>query len=190
MGTWTSWRASRPTPPAGDPLAAAALVRATQSDVWRLCAALGDPAVGRRPRAGDLPAGLRLAAPLRGPVVGAHLAAGDRPPGLRRRRPHPAPPPADRWSATTPTWPLCPRRRRGPGRRVRRRGRPAGPAGPRPPRGVRAHPAPGPALRRGRRGRRLPRRHHPLPGGACPGRPRRVPRRGGRRTTTERAAHA
>src|SRR5215217_41204 len=27
----------------GDPLAAAALVRATQSDVWRLCAALGDP---------------------------------------------------------------------------------------------------------------------------------------------------
>jgi RNA polymerase sigma-70 factor (ECF subfamily) len=26
----------------GDPLAAAALVRATQSDVWRLCAALGD----------------------------------------------------------------------------------------------------------------------------------------------------
>ncbi|MGY1814396.1 sigma-70 family RNA polymerase sigma factor [Blastococcus sp. SYSU D00820] len=28
----------------GDPLAAAALVRATQSDVWRLCAALGDPA--------------------------------------------------------------------------------------------------------------------------------------------------
>ncbi|HEV7213469.1 MAG TPA: sigma-70 family RNA polymerase sigma factor [Blastococcus sp.] len=28
---------------AGDPLAAAALVRATQSDVWRLCAALGDP---------------------------------------------------------------------------------------------------------------------------------------------------
>jgi RNA polymerase sigma-70 factor (ECF subfamily) len=29
---------------AGDPLAAAALVRRTQSDVWRLCAALGDPA--------------------------------------------------------------------------------------------------------------------------------------------------
>src|SRR3954465_7127758 len=28
----------------GDPLAAAALVRATQSDVWRLCAALGDRA--------------------------------------------------------------------------------------------------------------------------------------------------
>jgi len=28
---------------AGDPLAAAALVRATQPDVWRLCAALGDP---------------------------------------------------------------------------------------------------------------------------------------------------
>jgi RNA polymerase sigma-70 factor (ECF subfamily) len=28
----------------GDPLAAAALVRRTQSDVWRLCAALGDPA--------------------------------------------------------------------------------------------------------------------------------------------------
>jgi RNA polymerase sigma-70 factor (ECF subfamily) len=28
---------------AGDPLAAAALVRQTQSDVWRLCAALGDP---------------------------------------------------------------------------------------------------------------------------------------------------
>jgi RNA polymerase sigma-70 factor (ECF subfamily) len=27
---------------AGDPLAAAALVRATQSEVWRLCAALGD----------------------------------------------------------------------------------------------------------------------------------------------------
>jgi len=27
----------------GDPLAAAALVRATQSDVWRLCATLGDP---------------------------------------------------------------------------------------------------------------------------------------------------
>jgi RNA polymerase sigma-70 factor (ECF subfamily) len=27
---------------AGDPLAAAALVRATQSDVWRLCASLGD----------------------------------------------------------------------------------------------------------------------------------------------------
>ncbi len=27
----------------GDPLAAAALVRGTQSDVWRLCAALGDP---------------------------------------------------------------------------------------------------------------------------------------------------
>ena len=27
---------------AGDPVAAAALVRATQSDVWRLCAALGD----------------------------------------------------------------------------------------------------------------------------------------------------
>jgi RNA polymerase sigma-70 factor, ECF subfamily len=27
---------------AGDPLAAAAFVRATQSDVWRLCAALGD----------------------------------------------------------------------------------------------------------------------------------------------------
>ena len=27
---------------AGDPLAAATLVRATQSDVWRLCAALGD----------------------------------------------------------------------------------------------------------------------------------------------------
>ena len=27
---------------AGDPLAAAALVRATQSDVWRLCVALGD----------------------------------------------------------------------------------------------------------------------------------------------------
>jgi RNA polymerase sigma-70 factor, ECF subfamily len=27
----------------GDPLAAAALVRATQSDVWRLCVALGDP---------------------------------------------------------------------------------------------------------------------------------------------------
>src|SRR3712207_4017739 len=27
---------------AGGPLAAAALVRATQSDVWRLCAALGD----------------------------------------------------------------------------------------------------------------------------------------------------
>jgi RNA polymerase sigma-70 factor (ECF subfamily) len=27
----------------GDPLAAAAFVRATQSDVWRLCAALGDP---------------------------------------------------------------------------------------------------------------------------------------------------
>ena len=27
---------------AGDPLAAAALVRATQTDVWRLCAALGD----------------------------------------------------------------------------------------------------------------------------------------------------
>ncbi len=26
----------------GDPLAAATLVRATQSDVWRLCAALGD----------------------------------------------------------------------------------------------------------------------------------------------------
>jgi RNA polymerase sigma-70 factor, ECF subfamily len=26
----------------GDPVAAAALVRATQSDVWRLCAALGD----------------------------------------------------------------------------------------------------------------------------------------------------
>src|SRR4051812_45399030 len=26
----------------GDPLAAAALVRATQPDVWRLCAALGD----------------------------------------------------------------------------------------------------------------------------------------------------
>jgi RNA polymerase sigma-70 factor (ECF subfamily) len=33
----------------GDPLAAAALVRATQSDVWRLCAALGD-----RPSADDL----------------------------------------------------------------------------------------------------------------------------------------
>jgi RNA polymerase sigma-70 factor (ECF subfamily) len=29
---------------AGDPLAAAALVRATQPDVWRLCAALGDRA--------------------------------------------------------------------------------------------------------------------------------------------------
>ena len=29
---------------AGDPLAAAALVRRTQSDVWRLCAALGDQA--------------------------------------------------------------------------------------------------------------------------------------------------
>jgi RNA polymerase sigma-70 factor, ECF subfamily len=28
---------------AGDPLAAAALVRATQTDVWRLCSALGDP---------------------------------------------------------------------------------------------------------------------------------------------------
>lgn len=28
---------------AGDPLAAAALVRRTQPDVWRLCAALGDP---------------------------------------------------------------------------------------------------------------------------------------------------
>jgi RNA polymerase sigma-70 factor (ECF subfamily) len=28
---------------AGDPVAAAALVRATQTDVWRLCAALGDP---------------------------------------------------------------------------------------------------------------------------------------------------
>ncbi|MCW2701033.1 MAG: polymerase, sigma-24 subunit, subfamily [Blastococcus sp.] len=28
----------------GDPLAAAALVRRTQSDVWRLCCALGDPA--------------------------------------------------------------------------------------------------------------------------------------------------
>jgi RNA polymerase sigma-70 factor (ECF subfamily) len=28
---------------AGDPLAAAALVRATQSDIWRLCAALGSP---------------------------------------------------------------------------------------------------------------------------------------------------
>jgi RNA polymerase sigma-70 factor, ECF subfamily len=28
---------------AGDPLAAAALVRATQADVWRLCSALGDP---------------------------------------------------------------------------------------------------------------------------------------------------
>jgi RNA polymerase sigma-70 factor (ECF subfamily) len=28
---------------AGDPLAAAALVRRTQADVWRLCAALGDP---------------------------------------------------------------------------------------------------------------------------------------------------
>jgi RNA polymerase sigma-70 factor (ECF subfamily) len=28
---------------AGDPLAAARLVRETQSDVWRLCAALGDP---------------------------------------------------------------------------------------------------------------------------------------------------
>ena len=27
----------------GDPLAAAALVRATQSDVWRLCVVLGDP---------------------------------------------------------------------------------------------------------------------------------------------------
>jgi RNA polymerase sigma-70 factor (ECF subfamily) len=27
----------------GDPLAAAALVRGTQGDVWRLCAALGDP---------------------------------------------------------------------------------------------------------------------------------------------------
>jgi RNA polymerase sigma-70 factor (ECF subfamily) len=27
----------------GEPVAAAALVRATQSDVWRLCAALGDP---------------------------------------------------------------------------------------------------------------------------------------------------
>jgi RNA polymerase sigma-70 factor, ECF subfamily len=27
----------------GDPVAAAALVRATQSDVWRLCSALGDP---------------------------------------------------------------------------------------------------------------------------------------------------
>lgn len=27
----------------GDPLAAAAFVRATQSDVWRLCVALGDP---------------------------------------------------------------------------------------------------------------------------------------------------
>ena len=27
----------------GDPSAAAALVRATQSDVWRLCSALGDP---------------------------------------------------------------------------------------------------------------------------------------------------
>jgi RNA polymerase sigma-70 factor (ECF subfamily) len=27
----------------GDPVAAAALVRATQSDVWRLCVALGDP---------------------------------------------------------------------------------------------------------------------------------------------------
>jgi RNA polymerase sigma-70 factor (ECF subfamily) len=27
----------------GDPVAAAALVRATQPDVWRLCAALGDP---------------------------------------------------------------------------------------------------------------------------------------------------
>ncbi|TFV68329.1 UNVERIFIED_ORG: sigma-70 family RNA polymerase sigma factor [Bacillus sp. AZ43] len=27
----------------GDPLAAAAFVRATQADVWRLCAALGDP---------------------------------------------------------------------------------------------------------------------------------------------------
>ena len=61
----------------GDPLAAAALVRATQSDVWRLCAALGDRDAAddltQETYLRDLPAGLRLAAPLRRPVVGPDL---------------------------------------------------------------------------------------------------------------------
>ena len=42
MGTWTTCERTAADAAAGDPLAAAALVRATQSDVWRLCAALGD----------------------------------------------------------------------------------------------------------------------------------------------------
>ena len=49
--------------------------------------------------------------------------------------------------------------------------RPARPPGRRPPGGVRAHPAAGPPLRRGGGGRRLPGRHHPLPRRARPRRP-------------------
>ena len=65
----------------GDPLAAAALVRATQSDVWRLCAALGD-----RESADDLTQEtyLRAFAALHrfeGRSVGAHLAAQPSPAG-------------------------------------------------------------------------------------------------------------
>ncbi len=71
----------------GDTGAATAFVRATQTDVWRLCAHLGSPATAE-----DLAqetyarafAGLhRFARTLGRP----HLAALDRPPRLRRRRP-------------------------------------------------------------------------------------------------------
>ena len=152
----------------GDRAALARFVRESQADVWRLAAHLVD-----RGAADDLTQevyerALRGLARVPGRVVGPDLAAVDRPPHLRRHDPpphphaHPGGPPP------------------GPGGRPRPRTPTGhdveldellGGARPGPARGLRAHPAPGLRLRRGRRGVRVPGGHHPLPRGPGPGRP-------------------
>ena len=160
----------------GDPLAAAALVRATQSDVWRLCAALGD-----RGSADDLTQETYLRAfgslhrfegrsSVRTWLLSiARRVCADAVRSRRRRRLTLVRDDADLEALAAGTA-AADAVAEGAARR-----RPAGPARPRPPRGVRAHPAAGAALRRGRRGGRLPGRHHPLPRGPGPRRPRRRP---------------
>ena len=143
---------------------------ATQADVWRLCAHLADRQAPRtsprRPtcgRSGRCPRS-RAAPALRTWLLSHRPPGLRRPPAHRRRR--------RRLAARTPTWPDADAGRARPTRwPARRRQDVLRRLDPRPAGGVRAHPAAGAALRRGRRGGGLPDRHHPLPGGPGPRRP-------------------
>ena len=154
---------------AGDSAAAAEFVRASQADVWRLCAHLAS-----REHADDLTQETYLRAfsrvgRLRGPIERPDVAAGHRTPRCGRPFPGQGVPATGRSAARRVTMGPAARRdwRRRSSDVTRARPHP----GTRPARGVRAHPGARALLRRSGSAVCVSRGHHQVPRRPCPGRP-------------------
>ena len=95
----------------GDPVAAAAFIRATQAEMWRFVAALVDPGAADDLTQETYLRAFRALPAFEGALHRPHLAVRHRPPGLRRPPAGHGPPAPARWPAR-PRWGWPPRRTR------------------------------------------------------------------------------